>query len=498
MVAEFDKLAKDFSNEARPEALLIAANSNRQLGDHAAARRIYEQVIRDFPQTSFAQEAQYQRLVSLYKVDDAGLSAAVDAYLVENPDSDKADQVRLLKAEALYRKQNYAEAAPVYESLGTTKLTANLKAEALFKLGWCYMQTQDTQRAAKAFSDFLDFYPNHKLVPAALAQRALACKQEKNLAGALKDFNELIAHHPGAKEREVALQQKALILGQQQENQPMAQTFRQLLKEYPDTAAAAQANYWIGWAAFEAKDYKTAAQALSAARSADKEQYFERASLRVMLAYFYLEQIEPLANEVDGYMKSGGKARVPAEILRWLGGQYLAGKNYGRAEPYFLMLTTRDDGAADDFLNLGRSELRQGKHANALDAFHAYLGSAKEPVPHATGLLAQGEAQLGLGQFDNAQKSVNEALLLQPEGRLNAEGRTLSGQIAMARNDYENAAKIFLSVAVVYDDPVVTPQALEQAREAYVKAGNEKEAAKVMNDLQTRYPEYQVKSTTTR
>jgi TolA-binding protein len=140
--------------------------------------------------------------------------------------------------------------------------------------------------------------------------------------------------------------------------------------------------------------------------------------------------------------------------------------------------------------------MRQGKYKESLEALEACLQAVKEPVPKATGLLARGEARLGQGEFDKAQQSVNDALLLQPEGRLNAEGRTLSGQIAMARGDYEGAAKIFLSVAVVYDDAVVTPRALEQAHEAYAKAGNEEEAAKVLNELQTRYPEYQIKSAT--
>ena len=38
----------------------------------------------------------------------------------------------------------------------------------------------------------------------------------------------------------------------------MSDAFRQLLKEFPKSSVAAQANYYIGKAAFEAKDYKGA------------------------------------------------------------------------------------------------------------------------------------------------------------------------------------------------------------------------------------------------
>ena len=103
-----------------------------------------------------------------------------------------------------------------------------------------------------------------------------------------------------------------------------------------------------------------------------------------------------------------------------------------------------------------------------------------------------GRAQLGLHQYSDAQKSADEACSLQPEGRLNAEGRMLSGEIQTAQGNYEEAAKIFQSISVIIDDPQLTPRAMEKAYKAWTKAGNAAEAAKVLNALQTRYPEHQI------
>ncbi|HET6408844.1 MAG TPA: hypothetical protein VFG14_13245, partial [Chthoniobacteraceae bacterium] len=91
-----------------------------------------------------------------------------------------------------------------------------------------------------------------------------------------------------------------------------------------------------------------------------------------------------------------------------------------------------------------------------------------------------------------ALKSANKTQELQPEGRLNALGRMLSGDATAAKGDWEAGAKIYLSVALVYDDPVITPQALEKAYHAYLKSGNEPQSKKVLNDLRSRYPEYQL------
>lgn len=491
----YEAALKDLPAESKPEVLLLAANSNRQLNNQKAASELYGQVLRDFPDTVYAKQARYEQLVSMYNSDSPELAKAVDDYLATNPDSEKRDQVTLMKAEGLFKQQKYAEAAPVYAALQDSKLPANLKAEALFRLGWCYAQTREPEKAVKTFTDFLDANPLHKLVPTALAQRAVAQQQLKNFPAALRDFNTLLDRYPRAlKERELALTQKALILGQQQDNAGMSETFKRLLKEFPKSAAAAQANYWIGWTAFEAKDYKSAIAPLDAARKLDRAQFFERATLRLILAHYYLEERDALAAEVDAFAKGAPKAKVPAEVLRWLGGAFLAAKDWDNAEKYLSALVEREgESTPDDSLNLGRAQLGAKKYAEAVKSLRAYLGGHTEPAARAVGLVELGRAQLGLSQFDDAQKSADEVCTLQPEGRLYAEGRMLSGDIATARGKYEDAAKIFQSVAVIVDDPQLTPQALEKAYESLIKAGSEPEAAKVLNDLQTKFPEYQIK-----
>src|SRR5207248_11777447 len=95
--------------------------------------------------------------------------------------------------------------------------------------------------------------------------------------------NFLIKNYPAAKEREAAIQQKALLLGELNREAEMAQTFQQLLKEYPKSSAISQANYYIGKAAFDAKDYKRAIASLDAARRLNREQYYNLATLRIIL-----------------------------------------------------------------------------------------------------------------------------------------------------------------------------------------------------------------------
>ena len=246
----------------------------------------------------------------------------------------------------------------------------------IFRLGWCQMELRDFDKAAKAFTTFIEGYPGNKMIPYTLIQRGLAYETLKNMVAALKDFDTLIRLYPKAKEREVALHQKALILGQQDDTAGMAETFHMLLKDYPNTPIRAQADYWIGYQGYQTKNYKEAVPYLEEARKLDPEQFWEKASIRLLQAEFLLEDREGTAKEAVLYAEKG-KVEVPGEILRWLGtetnklGDFEnneslcrrpgeAGKNKRRdARKWLKMLTSREkDAIPDDFLCWAERSMR--------------------------------------------------------------------------------------------------------------------------------------------
>jgi TolA-binding protein len=412
------------------------------LGDFPGAADLYQQIIKNYPSSVYADEARYEHLVAMYNDSDPNLISAVDEYLAGNPDATKRDQVTLLKAEALFKSKRYVEAAPVYDSLKDSDLNSGYRADASFKLGWCYMQTHDDAKAIVALSAFLKDYPLNEMVPSALAQRAVAYQESHDLTSALKDFDGLLANYPKAKERELALQQKALILGEQQDNEGMSAAFRQLLDEFPHSPAAAQANYWIGSAAFSAKDYKACIAPLDAARKLDKAQFFDRATLRIILAHYTLEERDPLAAEVDLYQDSHPRDKIQVDVLRWLGESYLNDKDYAGAEKYLSQLTGRDDATPDDWFDLGRAQSGAKQYPDAITSLSRYVAAQNDPINQAKGLLELGHAQLEAGKLDDAQTSADKACSLQPEGLANGQGRMLSGDIQVARSNLDAAAKI--------------------------------------------------------
>ena len=79
-------------------------------------------------------------------------------------------------------------------------------------------------------------------------------------------------------------------------------------------------------------------------------------------------------------------------------------------------------------------------------------------------------------------------MALQPEGRVNAEARLLVGDVQSERGNFDDAGKAFMSVALLYDDPAITPRALSKAALAYQRAGKTEEADRANRQLHEKYP----------
>src|SRR2546427_9491829 len=87
-------------------------------------------------------------------------------------------------------------------------------------------------------------------------------------------------------------------------------------------------------------------------------------------------------------------------------------------------------------------------------------------------------------------EKLTALMVLQPEGRVDAEARLLAGEVQLERGNFDGAGKAFMGVALLYDDPAITPRALDKAASAYQRAGRSEEANRLSRELRERYPNY--------
>lgn len=485
VVANKEKMV--LSEDAQPEGLLLIGNSYRQLGRFKEAVQSYDELVQKFPDSSQVDEARFQRLVALYSLEDPRLSDAMNAFQTADPH--RRSQASLLRAEVLFQKKRFAEAAPLFQNAWKANLPVNLKANALYKLGWCYAHSGRMKDAIFAYSQFLENYPENSLIPSAWLQRGIARQQNQETNAALRDYDTLIAHFPQSREREVALLQRALLLGAQDDKTRMVQTFQRLLSDYPKSAAAAQANFWLGWAAFENKDYTGAINYLNRARMLDHAKYQKRVAFRILLANYYLKNWKVASREAVNIKLE----EIPEEISRWLGIEAFQNNQFSDAERYLHPLLKNPDALTPDgYLALAEAQLKLRKYSATLVTIESYLAIARDPISRAQGLFMKVQALKGEGKVEDALRLTHEVQLLQPEGSLNARARLMAGDLQMAKQDYSEAGRDYTAVALLYDDPKLTPQALKGAIRAYRQANNLHDEQKALEQLKKRFPQESV------
>ena len=119
-------------------AMFAKACALYNLERHEDAVKAFEQLLKEFPKTKYADEAVYRIALCDQQLDD--LSAAIAAFQ------------RLLRD---YPSSPFAE-------------------DSAFQIGFCHLSLEDNAAAAAAFADFQERFPNSRLAPQAAAYRARA------------------------------------------------------------------------------------------------------------------------------------------------------------------------------------------------------------------------------------------------------------------------------------------------------------------------------------
>lgn len=490
VIEAFGALEADLQPDQLPDALAVVANANRQLKRFAEALRNFERLLEIAPDSAAAKPAKYERLACLYHLDKTELPREVDMFLAGNPSASDRDNAQMMKAEFMRVHGDPAGAAEAYARVVKSKeLKPQRRVEAYLRLIDCGVKLSNDALIIDASTQFLLGAGAHGSVSSVLESRAYAYRRTKNLPAAEKDFRQLLEKHPKFDGRSAVMFQVALLRNEQNDNAGMVEWLERLLKEFPEDPNAADAHHWIGWAAYEARDYKKAVLHLPEARKRNPEKYFEKDSLRLIYSAYNLNDVEAVWGYVRDYLPKGS-IRVPSDLLRWCAKEFRDAKTYERAESASALLCEAEDVTAADWLDLGKTRIVMGKFESARSALESFLKAASLPAERSVGFIEKSRAELGLGDLGAAQKSVEEALRLQPEGRINAEARLMAGDVQLARKEWETAAKTFASVAVFLDDDQLSPMALEKSHRAYKEAGKTKEAADMLNRLQSRYPEY--------
>jgi TolA-binding protein len=274
------------------------------------------------------------------------------------------------------------------------------------------------------------------------------------------------------------------------------------LEKYPQSPLRALAAFTVGDSLFKNRDYAGAETYLREARERDAKNWQQPATQRLVLGAYamkdvdkalgYLKEYDALPPPGDPLVREA--ARLPAALFYWLAEDARKKQNWAAAETFYLRVTQHPapgDLLAGAWWELGQVQSRRQEWAAAVASYERYRALKPDTRDATTVLLAVGRAQLGAGNLDAAKTVGQQALLQEPEGPNSAAARMLLAETAFAARSYAEAARMFATLAVLFDDPKITPQAMARAVDAFTAAGDAKAAAQWRGKLQAKFPGYQ-------
>lgn len=264
-------------------------------GDYKKAIAAYKKVLDEYPQSDYLIEAingiQYAQLSS-GKQDSS--SAILENFLSDHPQTSTADRLRYRQAENLYQSGDYPGAIDEFRQYIRITNNQDLLPEAHFSLANAYEQTGNTQKAIDSYNSIVENFSDSEQLGPALVALARIHYDQGEYSTALNYYEKLLdersdfrlealtglgktqlamgnieaaqKHYEAAQEAnddydpaKVGLAKVAL----RNKNYSEARDLLGLVAESNTTEIGAEAQYLLGYAAQQQKNFKQALEAYS-------------------------------------------------------------------------------------------------------------------------------------------------------------------------------------------------------------------------------------------
>ncbi len=505
------------SEDLRPKMLLLVGNAQKQKQSYRQAIELYLMIEKQFPDTTEAFEAGYQKLLCFYQLNDKDIPQFTQGFEERYADRYKNHEfmlmARLIRADWFFGKADYIHSAEAFVGVDTRKIPEKVRSSVLYKKGFAEAEAGKYNDAISSLSEFISSSPKDGNIPVALAQRGVCQKAVRAFDKALADFATIIKEHSTSTAVEMAYYQSGLIKAETRDTAGMITDFEALVSKFPDSAAAGDACFQIGRGYFELKTKDSYAKALAPLRKAidlDSKKWLDKSSQLLIACQYLREDLDGLAKEVDAYLDARKDAVISPDVLSSLGFRYYQRNNFRASARYLTKASSPENPDQTDpqiWNFLGLAELENGNHENSIRALDFYLTKTPEGAGRAKALLGKGRALLALGKFDEATQSAADSLLFVKEGKIHAQLQLLQGDIAMthgnvlaaanekasAITEWKKAAGNYVVVSQIFVDPQITPEALEKSAAVLEKLGEKDKAESLRKQLAGKYPNHKSK-----
>ncbi len=478
----------------RAEWLYLKANCERHLLQYAPAVDTYRQLLEMVPDGARRNRARYELALSLYKLGRYA-DAIREAGIIAGVETLQADSAWLL-AESHAALNQAAEAIQFYRIVLRTAPDAPVARDAIYRLAYQLQQQGNDRESARFYTMLVERFPQDPLAPQALFAASLAQEKAGDDVAASRDWGRLAADYSDSRFAEEALFRKALAdirAGREREG---GETLEQYLPRYPAGRFSADVFYWRGVLLSRGDRFRDAQTMLQQALALEPRLDLRREILlQLGTVQQKLRDDAGAAESFGQLLGSEAEQRLEPALLEWLASYHFGQDNHAAAIQAATVLTDRHPEPAwqqAGWALQARGHLRAGEPAAAEAALRKALEAGAHTRYGAEAALQLADLLLGDDRIADAERLYQEASRRAAgEDLLGIRVRALFGlgRSAAADDRAADAARYFMTVAILFDDPGIVPESLYRAAEMYAQADLSGDAESARRELLERYPD---------
>ena len=472
----------------------LRASCLRRMNRDGEALLAYSSVLRDYPGTPSAERAAYEIMSTHFKRGDwvQTLSAAP-----LRPAPEQAADVLWMRAESERALDRPGEARADYRDLADNHPDSPYAPAALRRLG---EMSRDEGRDADAAAWYVRAAEARPGEPSALddlQSAALCLLRAGDPDGALALWDRLLsAPSPAPGALAAARLQKAITLIELDRAPEASDLLATLLADAPSGPVAAQARYWQGELLARAGDWAAAEPAFRDAIAGRPDpKTASSARRRLVAALRKLDRMDEAADTVEPLLADSSFIAENPALVEWLLKLRFEQGQTTRALRAAAELA--ENAPADAWRQIawywtGVCRDRTGDPDAAAEAWERAVSFPARTREGTESLLYLAARDRDAGRYDLARSRFSAAAEdARDDDALALRARAYFGlgETEEAAGRPSEAARQFRIVAVLFDDPELSPHALYRAGLLLKTLGRDAEAADAFAELATRYPE---------
>lgn len=475
----------------RIQALFLAARARVQMRDYGEAARTFDAVLNE---KGLEETERVAAVIGKAEILMLQSNAPEALKLLEGlpaGDSSLAERRQYLLGEALLKSGDWQKAVAVFGAFETGFPESTLQDRVLLGRAYAFLEGGEWDKARAALRVFLDRFPDHELAPKALRDRISAGLKVRDWKQTVEDSLEFLKRFPESPEAAGVHYRLGAFYTELGDFTASIRVYEEHLEKYGQTESGDEIFFRLGFARQSAGDLEAAVREYSRIDPARVPEDVYYASLQNRaFCHMRLDQEDAAADAYRRMVLDYPDRVMEPGIYFWLA-KHEAQKGNVSSMGTVLENFSRGPDANKHSVEL---EFYRGENARLEKRYEKallhYAVCLKEEGPlRADAHLGQGLAYAALGRADEAVAALEAAARESGEDYvLGIRARGELANIYYSRGDYLEAAKGFLSVGILYEDPDLVPQVLFRAGEAFEKAGRKDEAVKVYRELTERFP----------